>query len=161
MNMKIYISYFYQLRFFPQNLIPISTATFDPKWFHDFNGSKYVFADKRGVINGLRAPAFNLPYEIQEELENKKVACQKNCLQTPPNCAFMNAYRDYLNTLDFDNIMERIVKLANKAKETFGIKDDIDVVLMVHEATYVPCSERPILKEWFENHGVEITEWKK
>lgn len=32
--MKILISYFYQIRFFKPNMIPLSTAAFDPKWFH-------------------------------------------------------------------------------------------------------------------------------
>ena len=57
--MKIYISYFYQLRFFPRNAIPLSTAVYDPAWFHDgTRDQKHKFKDKRGVINGLRAEPF-------------------------------------------------------------------------------------------------------
>ena len=50
--MKIYISYFYQIRNFPKTLIPLSTAHWDPKWYHQKNNK--VFLDKRGVLNGLR-----------------------------------------------------------------------------------------------------------
>lgn len=32
--MKIYTSYFYQIRFFKPNMIPLSTAKYDPSWFH-------------------------------------------------------------------------------------------------------------------------------
>ena len=33
--MKIRISYFYQVRNFKPNMIPMSTAISDPAWFHD------------------------------------------------------------------------------------------------------------------------------
>lgn len=53
--MKIYTSYFYQVRNFPINTVAFSTAMWDPKWFHDFKDRKYKFKDKRGIWNGLRA----------------------------------------------------------------------------------------------------------
>ena len=52
--MKVAISYFAQLRNFKPNMIPVSTAAFDPKWYHDYKGPKQVFYDKKGVINGAR-----------------------------------------------------------------------------------------------------------
>ena len=67
--MKFYTSYFYQVRFFTPNMIPISTAKWDPKWFHDFQDNKYVFLDKRGVCNGLRADPFVLGEEYCKNLE--------------------------------------------------------------------------------------------
>ena len=33
--MKIRLSYFYQIRFFKKNMIPMSTALSDPEWYHD------------------------------------------------------------------------------------------------------------------------------
>ena len=39
--MKIYTSYFYQIRFFKPNMIPLSTAKYDPSWFHKGLGWKY------------------------------------------------------------------------------------------------------------------------
>ena len=56
--MKVYTSYFYKIRFFKPNMIPISTAIWDPKWYHQNQGSDHWFIDKNGVINGLRAPVF-------------------------------------------------------------------------------------------------------
>lgn len=35
-NMKFYTSYFYKLRFFTPNMLPFSTAKWDPKWYHNF-----------------------------------------------------------------------------------------------------------------------------
>ena len=52
--MKIRISYFYQIRNFKPNMIPMSTAISDPSWFHDWKDSSYIFTDKRGILNGLR-----------------------------------------------------------------------------------------------------------
>ena len=40
-------------------MIPVSTAMWDPKWFHDFTGDEdYIFKDKRGIYNGIRASIF-------------------------------------------------------------------------------------------------------
>ena len=50
--MKLAISYFYQIRFFKPYMIPVSTAHWDPAWYHDWAGAAHVFVDKRGVING-------------------------------------------------------------------------------------------------------------
>ena len=36
--MKIMTSYFYAIRFFKPNMIPISTAKWDPKWYHQNKG---------------------------------------------------------------------------------------------------------------------------
>ena len=56
--MKIMTSYFYQIRFMKQNYIPLSTAIWDPKWFHQNKGQDFQFKDKNGVWNGLRAEIF-------------------------------------------------------------------------------------------------------
>ena len=55
--MKLAISYFYKIRFFQPWMIPISTAAWDPKYYHDNKGKDYLFVDKRGVINGYRYEA--------------------------------------------------------------------------------------------------------
>lgn len=39
--MKIYTSYFYMVRFMKPYMIPLSTAKFDPAWFHKELGHKY------------------------------------------------------------------------------------------------------------------------
>ena len=52
---KVYTSYFYQIRNMRPGDLAFSTALGDPKWFHDFtNDKQYKFIDKRGVLNGLR-----------------------------------------------------------------------------------------------------------
>lgn len=145
--MKCYISYFYQVRFFQPNMIGISTAKWDPKWFQG------PYVDKRGVINGLRADPLVLP-------DGHEIDCCKPCPQSAPNCTFMNIYREYLHSLDFDEIYSRCCSLASRAAAKLGVSDPI-VVLLVHEPVSCPCAERPVLREWFEEHGVLLPEWTK
>ena len=63
--MNVYISYFYNVRFFPTNLIPVSTAVWDPKWYHNFKTNDFIFKDKRGVVNGIRVEVLS-PHKISD-----------------------------------------------------------------------------------------------
>ena len=100
--MKIYTSYFYQIRFFPKNLIPLSTAMYDPKWFHDFRGYNFVFKDNNGVINGLRATEFS----------PKGGECHgiKGCPFTPETCPASKSYSKQLNNIIFDTMLADYIK---------------------------------------------------
>ena len=44
--MKFALGYFYQVRFFTPNMIPVSTALGDPKWYHQNKGQQFTFLDK-------------------------------------------------------------------------------------------------------------------
>ena len=75
--MKIYTSYFYKIRFFKPNMIPISTAMWDPKWYHANQKQDHWFVDKNGVINGLRASVF-APGEVATAVSTCGPLCDKN-----------------------------------------------------------------------------------
>ena len=86
--MKLAISYFYQIRYFKKNMLPVSTALWDPKWYHDFQGQDHTFLDKRGIVNGLRC----------EELHGDET-CQGLCYgknncdcRNPLECQFLKNY---------------------------------------------------------------------
>lgn len=150
--MKFYISYFYKLRFFPTNLVPVSTAQWDPKWYHNFAGNDMVFKDKRGVVNGLRIPILN-PSKVYHD----DCTCTEGSYKydgTGDFCGFMKNYYEYLKTLDFDAVLENL-------KEVERFVPDADVCLMVHEPTSKPCGERAPLVQWFKEHGVELVEWEQ
>ena len=51
--MQIYTSYFYQIRNFKKNMVPVSTAITDPAWYRPPQGKEY-YIDKRGIVCGLR-----------------------------------------------------------------------------------------------------------
>lgn len=97
--MKFFITYFYNVRFLPPNSIPVSTAVWDPKWFHNFSGD-LIFVDKRGLYNGYRIPELS-PAKIEH------VDCSDTCNKDYNNCRFLKEYRDYIYSLDFNYIKNK------------------------------------------------------
>lgn len=146
--MNIFISYFYNIRFFTTNLVPVSTAMWDPKWYHDFKSSDYTFRDKRGVVNGLRAYMLS-PYKIENcECTN----CKSN--KDTSVCSFIRQYRDYVFSLNFDEVYSYLCNISH-------VFNDADVCLMVYEKPDNPCSERQTLVEWFALHDIEVKEFTR
>lgn len=137
-------------------MIPLSTAVWDPKWFHQNQDQKYQWKDKNGVWNGLRAEEF-APGPLCEGLCRGPEYCAN---EGPQSCAFLRAYRKQLNLLDFKNIIKRIYNLGKKVQEAEGFKEEPVIVLIVHEATDNPCSERRVIQEWFRDNGYPIQEFR-
>lgn len=133
-------------------MIPLSTAVFDPAWYHS-KGKQWK--DKNGVWNGIRAEVF-MPGQECEGL------CHgRPCAGTPDSCSFLKTYKTQLDKLNFSNIWERLEKIGNQVKEAEGFNEKPIPILIVHEATTNPCSERWVLKEWFKEHGYELEEFNK
>ena len=152
--MKIYTSYFYQVRNFPENLIPLSTALGDPAWYHDNQGKPFQFFDKRHVLNGLRAEPF-VP-----RMQNDGECSGRPCFYTPDQCGFLRNYRAQLDRLNYDEIIHRFEVLHHKLCTNLHLTD-VDFALMVHEAPYNPCSERRVIQAWFHDNNYPIQEWRK
>ncbi len=152
--MKVYTSYFYKIRFFKPNMIPISTALFDPKWYHENQGQEHWFIDKNGVINGLRAPVF-APGQVALGVSS----CGPQCNQDPNMCAFLSAYTHQLSLLDIDDIMMRTENMCENARGVLKFKEEPIAVFIVHEAPGNPCSERAAIQNYFRSHGIECEEW--
>ena len=150
--MKIFITYFYNIRFFKPHTIPISTAVWDPKWFHNFQGHEIIFKDKNNVLNGIRYPDLS-PVNIPQSCpcENKD----------PTTCQFIKDYAEYLDTLNFDKVYSDLKFIGNKGKEILKFDEEPEICLMVYEKPDNPCSERKSLIEYFNKHGIPITEWNK
>lgn len=163
--MKIYVSYFYQLRFFPQYAIPLSTAAWDPKWFHDFKGHSHVFIDKRGVLNGLRFDNLILEDSRWSQLENNNQECQKDCPHPKDgSCAFMKTYREQLDEKypQITGFFQELEEISQHYKKEFpAVKEEPIIILLVHEKPTIPCSERVVLQRWFRDNGYELPEWSK
>ncbi len=149
--MKIYTSYFYQVRHFSKNMVPLSTAVWDPKWFHLHDTQDVTFIDAKGVYNGLRATPFvpddTCPHD-----------CSKECKQKPKGCTFLTAYRKQLDRLNFQEILQRFERLGNDIKRYEKFVDEPIMVLLFHEAYDNPCSERWVVLDWFRDNGYPITE---
>lgn len=152
--MKFYITYFYNVRFFSPNMLPLSTAMWDPKWYHDNLSQSYIFEDKNGVYNGFRIEELN-PYKIEH------VSCGESCNQVPGKCDFIQKYHDYIFSLDFNTIYQKIMDLAGGLKSQKNFRNLPDVCLLVHEKPANPCSERGVLIDWFRTNGIELEEFTK
>lgn len=148
---KICTSYFYQIRFFPTTVVPISTAKWAPKWY-----GKSPYLDKRGVLCGYSLSAF-APGAGCEGLCHGR----EGCSLSPPSCPFLTAYRDQLDQLDYALLMSKLGQLEKKIQLFLGTSEEITFALMVHEAPTNPCSERAPIQQWFASHGHPIVEWLK
>lgn len=158
MRPKILISYFYQIRFFKPNYIPISTAFFDPKYYHQGCGKNYQFTDKNGVINGIRAEVF-MPGEECEGLCHGPQNCQYK--DRTLRCEFLKTYKKQLEKLNFEDCLERFTTLGNRVKDYLKFEEEPILVLIVYETPNNPCSERWPLIEWFRENGYELEEFNK
>ena len=153
---KIYTSYFYQVRFMKPYMIPISTARWDPSWFHQGRGENWVWKDKNGVYNGLRAPMF-APGPLCEGLCRGKENCETG---SPHSCLFLKTYRYQLDQLDYNDIIARCERLGNYVQSLENFSQEPVIILLVHEAPQNPCSERRVIQEWFAANGKKVEEWK-
>ena len=143
--MKIATSYFYQIRNFKRNMIPVSTCISDPAWYRPEPGQEY-FRDKRGVVNGLR-------YEplIVQPCGLCPCPYQGKGL---PQCDFLREYRKALyEQVDKERTLKAFEHCADKLALPFD--DEPIIVLMVYEAWYNPCSERIALQEFFNCKELE------
>ena len=174
---KIWISYFYQVRNFEPHLIPFSTAQYDPKWFHKFESQSKVFIDNNGIVNGLRLPELCFPKDAYEYLKENDSECSRDCpLQSKVEyqirqnelnnkwetfgCKFMDTYFKHLwDNVDFDKLIEKLTGIINNFKKETHCDEDPEIVLLVHEPPSNPCAERPVLKRWFAEYGYDLKEW--
>lgn len=136
-----------------KSILPISTAKFDPKWFHDNKDKNYIYCDKKGVYNGFRIESLS-PYKIDN------VECQKNCPLNPKTCSFIKNYKSYLSSLDFNEINNCLITYAEMYKRRRHLDNLPDICLLVHEKPNNPCSERASLIEWFKANGIVLEEYK-
>lgn len=100
--MKLYTSYFYNIRFFKPWQVPVSTVLYDPRWFHAFKGQDFKFFDKRNVINGIRA-AFLHPGKSCEGLCHGKTGCA----YVPESCQFLIEYKKQLEALNKELVLKK------------------------------------------------------
>lgn len=144
--MKIYTSYWAQVRNFPPTLVGLNTTFWPPKW-------RPLGEDKRGVWV-VDCP----PLKPGKECEG---LCNGKCdPKHPEDCAFLKAYRKQLDLYGADKFMESLKKLSNK----FNASEESDLynfALIVFETPNNPCSERVVLQEWLRENRIEVEEWKK
>lgn len=149
--MKVSTSYFYQIRHFKPNMIPISTAIGNPKWYeHKYNLSK-EYVDKNGVLNGITFHELT-PLGISSGCN--PITCDKDLNK----CSFCQQYKQKLDAYDFEELYTKLEHVAIRVQNQLGFSEEPHIVLMVHEKPDNPCSERIPLQQYFTEHGVECKE---
>lgn len=154
-SVKIYTSYFYQIRNMNQEILPVSTALWDPKWFHDNKGKDHIFTDKNGVINGVR-------YEFLSPDGRCSNLCRgnDNCeVKNPNECLFLKKYEEQIHEIIFEEFIDYVnmfIKYINNSMNA-NIKG---IALIFHEAPDNKCSEREVIKKWFFENNYDLEEWK-
>lgn len=138
-------------------MIPLSTAVWDPKWYFHFQKQGFVWKDKNGVYNGLRASVF-APGPSCEGLCRGPETCST---RSPQNCDFLKAYRNQLDLLDYKDIIARCERIGNFIQKRENFPEAPIIIFLVHEAPQNPCSERRVIQEWFAANGKEVVEWNK
>ena len=145
--MKLYTSYYYQLRFFPKNLIALNTTIWPPKYVQ--LGQK----DKRGVIL-IDCP----PLKPGIECEG---LCNGKCNpQHPQDCSFLKTYYNQLSKINFEKFLFHLKNLRIKIEQEENLTN-INFAFIVFEAPTKQCSERWMIHKWIKEHNLNIQEWNK
>ena len=144
--MKLYTSYWAQVRNFPSNLVGLNTTVWPPKW-------RPLGEDKRGVIV-VDCP----PLKPGKECEG---LCHGNpCESYPHSCDFLLTYKNQLSKIDFKDFMQHLERLKEKICKDKGL-EDIDFAFIVFETPVNLCSERTVIQNWILDNGVGVREWQK
>jgi len=160
--MKIYISCFNKIDTFDQNCIPISTAGGDgwPWWLYKYynqpKGS--YFLSKNNVMLGITEEKFS-SFNFFESLSEK--CGEKPCpyMSKVPHCQFMDKYLESIRMIDIDYLLNEFNRVAEDVRRITNYIGEPKIVLMVYEQPTCLCAERPVLIQYFKEHGIEVKEW--
>ena len=146
MNFSIATSYFYMIRHFTPNLIPVSVCVSDPAWYRPPADKEY-YIDKRGIVCGLRYE----PLIVQKcgTCGCPSPECCWYAISKIHPCPCMQEYEQLLNTL-VDK--ERTLKAFEHCCKKFNADT---IVLIVYETPTNPCSERYALQRFFNCKELE------
>jgi len=156
--MKIYTSYFYKIRFFEPYMIPISTAVWDPSWFHKEKNNCFVSKDKRGVYNGFRYEPFVPNKDCKNLCSGITYCLNRYGINDFKHCEYFKRYREQINRLDINVVMDHCKYLLDTLKENNNFDHEPVIVFMFYEPPLNPCSERRIIQEYFKNNGINVEE---
>jgi len=142
-NIHLATTYFYQLRFFKDNMIPLSICIYDPKWYKNdggFNIKEFVPIDYNS----------NLDCENCHKLHKDDPLYNGNL-----NCRYLKEYRKQLKNLNIEKIIkEQCWKILNskKYKQQIEKYNDVYLVFVGFEVPDKLCSERFILANYIEEN---------
>ena len=140
-------------------MIPVSTAMFDPKWYHDNDFDGRLFWDKNGVINGLRC------YQLIFNSKDYQNWCSDTCeYRGTGGCPYLTAYKKMLGMVSWSDLLDffkQVITYVVNHNCDWGNVDKYNICLIVYETPSAVCSERTVLKEWVKENGYDLVEWQK
>lgn len=156
-----YTATFNQVRYMSKYILPLSICSGEPSWYHDFKDRSYCFFDKREVYNGLVAWSLVLNPKTVKKIEDQGAMCRKNCPYDTHTCLFKSLYALQLKNISIHKILSDIENIKETYRKLARIKDyeNIDICFMVYEQPTNLCSEREVVKKYFEDNNIEIKEW--
>lgn len=151
------------------NILPVSTAMWDPKWFHANKKDNYRFMDNNGVINGVRMNSLCMDMYRVELLAKTQSDCESLCKKgeechyiTKGMCPFMHSYAECVRKKNPD--FQKFIAFCEGYLQFLNCRFNLSLdtmIFIVHEAPSRPCGERPVLVQWFQENGMELPEWSK
>lgn len=144
--MKLYTSYWAQVRNFPKNLVGLNTTIWPPRW-------RPFGKDKNGVLIIDCSP-------LKPGAECAGLCNGKCEPKHPNNCKFLEAYYNQLKEIEFDHFMYQLQKLHDDICIGENLKD-VNFAFIFFEKYDNPCSERWAVQEWLRYNGAEVEEWHK
>ena len=99
-----------------------------------------------------------MPGKSCENLCRGPEVCGKG---NPDQCAFLQRYYEQLKQLDYNEVITRLQNLGARCVDMLQLQHEPEFVLIVHETPTNPCSERVIIKKWFQDNGYDLQEWSR
>ena len=143
--MKLYTSYWAQVRNFPRNLVGLNTTVWPPKY-------QPLGKDARGVIVLNCKPL--IPGHECDYL------CRGTCEpKHPKDCAFLQTYRKQLDKINFNEFYTYMEELGTLIAHQHQL-EDVNFAFIVFEPPARECSERGPIQDWIRANNIEIEEWQ-
>ena len=138
--MKVYTTYFANIRNLPDNVVPISiTLKSPPGW--------------AGAEFKKLAP----PYQLLKTY--KQSTMSTNIDKNDVYVYYIKRYfESVLSSLEPESVLSELELLA--AERYFSSDDDYDVALVCYESSIDFC-HRHIVAEWFRLHGIDCKEYNR
>lgn len=144
--MKLYTSYWAQVRNFPRNLVGLNTTIWPPRW-------RPLGKDKNNVLVIDCSP-------LKPGKECSGLCNGKCDPKHPEDCKFLEAYYNQLKHIELNHFQYQLQKLHDDICTGENL-EDVDFAFLVYETPQNPCSERAMIQKWFHENGMEIEEWHK
>ena len=167
-------SYFYNIRFFKRNYLPISICIWDPKWY------KQPIKQFNNIIgmtyNALIPRKYDSESDCEHCIEVNKEDFDNGKFLGDIHCNYLENYRKQLSIYNVERTLQDICEKAdnhynfdnfiinnnNNSNNNYDNNNEIHLIFIGYEIPERICTERYILAEWIEkNSEYKVNELSK